>query len=86
MDKKTQAAIDGIYYGTLADKIKRNIKYITTGAAIGAVAGIITASLMGKCKLCFAFWGALGGVGVGYITAPKKQKMSAAGENYNCCI
>mgnify|MGYP001582167365 FL=1 len=73
-DEKLQQAVEGIYNGTLADNIKQNIKYASTGIAIGAFAGLLFASFAGKCRICFAFWGSIAGGGIGYLAAlPKKQ-------------
>ena len=72
MDAETQAAIDGIYNGTLAYSIKKNAKYALTGIAIGMIAGVMVAGLMGKGKLMFGLAGAVAGGSLGYIITPKK--------------
>ena len=81
MDKKTQDAIEGINNGTFANQLKNNIKYTLTGLAIGGAIGIIVASLTGRCRLCFGFWGAIAGGSIGYISSKKIKD-----KNFNCCL
>lgn len=73
MDTKTQQAVEAIHNGTLAQTVKKNMKYAFTGIAVGAAIGIVTATLTGKCRFCFGFWGAVAGGSVGYLSAPKEK-------------
>lgn len=79
MDNKTQETVEAIHNGTLADTIKKNMKNTITGIAIGTALGIVTATLMGKCRLCFGIWGAVAGGSIGYL-AGNRDKF----HNCNC--
>lgn len=79
MDPKTQKTVEAIHNGTLAQTITQNMKYSLTGIAVGAGIGIVAATLMGKCRFCFGFWGAVAGGSVGYLSAPKEKFL-----NCNC--
>lgn len=71
MEDEVQEAIQKITDGTLASQIKKNMKFATTGMILGGVIGIGIASFTGRCRLCFGFWGALAGGGIGYLTSGK---------------
>ncbi|KKS77429.1 MAG: hypothetical protein UV51_C0007G0027 [Candidatus Woesebacteria bacterium GW2011_GWC1_42_9] len=79
MEEEVQKTVEAIHNGTLADTLKQNMKYTITGIAVGIVAGILAATVLGKCRLCFGFWGAVGGGSIGYIISTKNKF-------HNCCI
>ena len=72
LDKETSEAVNGIYYGTLADKISKNMKYTTSGILVGAFIGIGIASFMSKNRLFFGLGGAIIGGSIGMITSKRK--------------
>lgn len=67
-------AVDGIYTGALASKIKKNLRFTLTGLAIGGFIGYFAASIMGQNKLLFIFAGASIGAAVGKYSAPKPEE------------
>lgn len=69
---KLQGAVEGIYYGDIAGKISKNMKYALSGVAIGTLAGVLIASIFGKNKLVFGLGGAALAGTVGYLSTPKK--------------
>jgi uncharacterized protein YcfJ len=83
-DKKTQEVAEAITNGTLASQLKKNMKFTTTGMVLGAVIGIGIATFTGKCRLCFGFWGAIGGGAIGYFSAPKKKESEEKQLNCVC--
>lgn len=83
MEEQVQKKAEAILAGDMAGKIKDRIQWASAGLLIGAGIGFVVAALTGKCRLCFAFWGALAGGTAGYITSPKKEKDS--NENF-CCL
>ena len=85
IDEKALNAAGAIASGNLASKIKSTMKYSLSGLALGVGAGILIATAMGKCRLCFGFWGGIAGAGIGYLASPKKT-LSADGDYANCCI
>lgn len=73
MDEETQQAVEDIMSGNLAQRIKDNTKYALTGFAIGAVLGIVIATLTGKCRIYFGLAGGLAGGITGAIISKNKQ-------------
>lgn len=71
LDQKTRAMAEGIYDGSLAYSIKKNTQYALTGIAVGAIAGFILGSLLGKNKFVFGLAGAVIVGAGGYLIAPK---------------
>lgn len=69
---KVKQAVEGVYYGDIADKITKNMKYALGGVAIGALVGVFAASLFGKNRLVFGLAGAGIAGTIGYISSPKK--------------
>ena len=69
MDEKTQEAIEKIADGSLAAGIKKNMKYSTTGIAVGAIVGIVIATFMGKSRIVYGVVGAIGGGVLGRVCA-----------------
>lgn len=72
-----EEAVEGIYTGSLANKIKKDMRYVLTGLAIGGFIGFFTASLTGQSKLLFVFAGAGIGAAIGKYTSPKPEKSGA---------
>lgn len=71
-NNKLKAAVEGVYYGDIADKISKNMKYALGGVAVGAFIGVVAASLLGKNRLLFGLTGAVLAGTVGYISSTKK--------------
>ena len=64
MDPEVEKAIIAVQDGTLAQGLKKNMKYTATGIAIGGCAGILLAVISGKPRLMYAIAGAvIGGAG-----------------------
>ena len=73
MDEKTQEIIAGIHDGTLAERMKMNMKFVTWGVVIGVVVGIVVAPMFGQGRFLMALGGAAVGGMVGGITSPKQK-------------
>jgi ABC-type nitrate/sulfonate/bicarbonate transport system permease component len=73
-DKKIKQAVEGVYYGDIADNISKNMKYALGGIAIGALVGVFAASLFGKNRIVFGLAGAGIAGTAGYLCTPKKMK------------
>lgn len=69
-----EEAVEGIYTGALANKIKKDLRFTLTGLAIGGFIGYFAASLTGQNKLLLIFAGASIGAVVGKYTSPTKKK------------
>lgn len=74
MDEEVKQTILNLYNGNIAAAIKKNAQYAWSGAMIGAVAGVLIASFMGKSKLLCALGGAAIGGAAGYIASPTDKK------------
>lgn len=73
MDEEIQQAVENIMSGNLAQRIKDNTKYALTGFAIGAVIGILIATLFGKNRFGYGIVGGLVGGGTGTIISKNKR-------------
>ena len=71
---------ESIANGTLAQALKNRTKYMVTGISIGAAAGIVLASITGKCKFCLGFWGAAIGGSSGYLIGTKPKEKNEQGQ------
>lgn len=73
-DKEVNKAVEDVMNGKLAQRIKDNSKYATTGILIGAVAGIVIATFIGKCRICYGVTGGLLGGVTGLVISKRKNK------------
>lgn len=74
LDKETREAIERIHDGTLFTQMKKNMKYVSTGAFIGICVGVVVATFTGSGRIGYGIVGAIAGGGMGYLTAPKAKK------------
>ena len=74
IDKETEAAIESIMDGSLADHIGKRMKYSMSGIGIGVVAGIIAAAVTGQPRWMYALGGGVIGGGVGYMSSFAREK------------
>lgn len=63
--------VQGVYSGSLANKLKNNSSYSLTGIGVGAIGGMILASFFGKSKLIWGLGGAVIGGAGGYFMSNK---------------
>lgn len=72
--EKVKETIQRISDGTLASQIKKNMKFSTTGIALGAIAGIAIASFSGGSRLGYGLGGAIVGGFLGRSFATTEEK------------
>ena len=69
LDKKTKDAAISIQNGSLAEGLKKNMKYTATGIIVGGCVGVLIATLSGQPRLMFAVGGAIIGGAAGRIAS-----------------
>lgn len=81
MDKETRQAVEGVYTGELASRIRKNAEYALTGVAVGVAVGVLVAGWFGKSRLLYAAIGGAAGAGIGYMVAPSKKTKQENGSS-----
>ncbi len=71
MNEKTKTEIAGIYDGSLAQNIAKDVKYTVSGIFIGALAGYFVGAIFGGRMVGGAIGALVFGIG-GYKMANKK--------------